>query len=61
MALGYRRRWGATLNVRARYGRVEFSGDTLSFWCYAEEPLTAEQSPRIYLNDSNGTGRLRSL
>lgn len=48
--------WGVTLNVRARYGRVEFSGKALSFWCYAEEPLTKEYAPRIYLQDSDGHG-----
>lgn len=48
--------WSVTLNVGVRYGRVGYSGNTLSFWCYAEEPLSAGQSPRIFLRDSSGHG-----
>ncbi len=48
--------WNITLDVRARYGRVEFAGSILRMWCYTEEPISAEQSPRIMLSDSNGHG-----
>ncbi len=48
--------WSVTLDVRARYGKVEFAGSTLRMWCYTEEPISPEQSPRIMLSDSNGHG-----
>ncbi len=48
--------WSVTLDVRTRYGRVEFAGSALRFWCFAEEAISPEQSPRILLSDSNGHG-----
>jgi exo beta-1,2-glucooligosaccharide sophorohydrolase (non-reducing end) len=48
--------WNVTLDVRARYGRVEFAGSALRMWCYAEEAISAEQSPRIMLSDSDHHG-----
>jgi exo beta-1,2-glucooligosaccharide sophorohydrolase (non-reducing end) len=46
--------WRMTLDLRGRYGMSEFSGSNLFVWCYAEEDLAAEASPRIYLRDSSG-------
>ncbi len=48
--------WQATLNLEHHYRRVNFSGNTLSFWCYSDEELTNDESPRIYLRDGNGEG-----
>ncbi len=47
--------WRMALKVVNRYGRrFEFSGDTLSFWCYSERALSSEESPLIALQDANG-------
>lgn len=48
--------WQIALNLRKHYRNVDFSGSTLSFWCYSETDLTAHDSPLIYLNDVNGEG-----
>ena len=48
--------WRMTLYLRDRYGSPEFRGSNLFVWCYAEEDLPAQASPRIYLRDSNGEG-----
>ena len=48
--------WRVTLYLRDRYGSPEFRGSNLFVWCYAEEDLPAQASPRIYLRDSNGEG-----
>jgi len=47
--------WQAMLKTRARYGLVnDFDGDTISLWCFSEEGLAPEQSPRIHLEDKDG-------
>jgi exo beta-1,2-glucooligosaccharide sophorohydrolase (non-reducing end) len=48
--------WRMTLGVRTRRGMPELSGSNLFVWCYAEEDLPAEASPRIYLRDSDDEG-----
>ncbi len=45
--------WHVSLNVGSPYGRVEYSGDSLVFWCYSEEGLQNVDSPRIALVDSD--------
>jgi exo beta-1,2-glucooligosaccharide sophorohydrolase (non-reducing end) len=47
--------WRVTVKAPTHYGRQqEFAGDALVFWCYSEEELRAEDSPRISLQDANG-------
>lgn len=48
--------WNVALEVRTGYGRVDFEGDSLFFWCYSETEITRDESPRILLRDSNGVG-----
>jgi hypothetical protein len=48
--------WHATLNFKHFYGNVDLAGDTLSFWAYADRPLTPETAPRVYVVDTNGIG-----
>lgn len=46
--------WQVTIEVTRRYARpFRFEGDALTFWCYSESPLTAANSPRLYLEDVN--------
>jgi hypothetical protein len=42
-----------TIFVRDRYGLPEFSGHSLRFWCYSEDELPADASPRVYLRDDS--------
>ena len=53
--------WNVTLDVRARYGRVEFAGSALRMWCYAEDAISAEQSPRIMLRTQSSRHSRHSL
>ncbi len=47
--------WRAVLKTHAHYGLVnDFDGDTVSFWCYCADGLTAGQSPRLHLEDADG-------
>lgn len=46
--------WQITISVNARYGSAGFSGNTLFFWCYSDTGLSADDSPRIFLRDTNG-------
>jgi exo beta-1,2-glucooligosaccharide sophorohydrolase (non-reducing end) len=46
--------WRIALNVRGRYGSVEFSGSGLSFWCYSETEISADASPLVQLADAAG-------
>lgn len=46
--------WRVSLNLGGQYGRADFYGNTLSFWCYSEEGISPEDSPRIFLMDSAG-------
>ncbi len=48
--------WQAEINVRGRYDRKTYTGDTVSFWCYSEQPLSADESPLIRLGDTGGHG-----
>jgi hypothetical protein len=49
--------WQMKVEISRRYARpFKFEGDSLTFWCYPEEELTAENSPRIYLKDANENG-----
>ncbi len=48
--------WQMVLNLKKHYGSLDFSGRMLSFWCYSETDLPADESPRIYLSDGSGEG-----
>ena len=48
--------WLMELQVHTRYGMPEFNGSNVYAWCYSEEGLAANASPRIYLADSAGKG-----
>ncbi len=48
--------WRITLSFRKHYRNVDFSGGVLSFWCYSDAELAADESPLIYLLDANGEG-----
>jgi hypothetical protein len=48
--------WLMTLKVKARYGTADFSGSSLFFWCYSETDLPRDESPLIYLKDTNDEG-----
>jgi hypothetical protein len=48
--------WDVNLQLRRGYGGVDFAGHALFFWCYSESGLSADESPRIYLRDTNGEG-----
>jgi hypothetical protein len=48
--------WRVTLNLKRHYGGVDLAGDTLSFWAYSDEPLTADAAPRIFVVDGRGEG-----
>lgn len=44
--------WLVILKTSRHYGRgFGLEGDTLSFWCYSEEGLTPDESPRLNLVD----------
>jgi exo beta-1,2-glucooligosaccharide sophorohydrolase (non-reducing end) len=47
--------WQATVKVAMRYDRrFEFDGNAISLWCYSEEGLASDDSPRLSLQDSRG-------
>jgi exo beta-1,2-glucooligosaccharide sophorohydrolase (non-reducing end) len=48
--------WNVEIQARVRYGMPEMSGDSLWFWAYSETELHANESPLIYLRDSDGEG-----
>ncbi|HWA88155.1 MAG TPA: glucoamylase family protein [Opitutus sp.] len=49
--------WRMTLEIPRRYARpFKFEGDTLTFWCYADTELTAANTPRVYLRDTDKNG-----
>lgn len=49
--------WRMTLEIPRRYARpFAFEGDALTFWCFAETEITAENSPRIFLQDRDENG-----
>jgi hypothetical protein len=48
--------WRVSLDLSKHWGNLDFSGDTLSFWCYSETELTLNELPLIYLTDANGEG-----
>ncbi|HYD85794.1 MAG TPA: hypothetical protein VEA63_17120, partial [Opitutus sp.] len=50
--------WRMTLEIPRRYARpFRFEGDALTFWCFSDSEITAENCPRLFLQDSaeNGT------
>ncbi|MGH9338990.1 MAG: glucoamylase family protein, partial [Acidobacteriota bacterium] len=48
--------WRLALNLRKHYRNVDFSGSALSFWCYSDTDLPADESPLVHLNDVDGEG-----
>jgi hypothetical protein len=49
--------WRLSINAATHYGRrLKLTGDELSFWCYAPEGLSADNSPRFYLQDAKRAG-----
>ena len=48
--------WRVTLGLRKHWGGLDYAGDSLSFWVYAEQELTLEASPLVYVTDQRGEG-----
>jgi exo beta-1,2-glucooligosaccharide sophorohydrolase (non-reducing end) len=48
--------WRVTLSLRRHWGGLDYAGDTLSFWAYAEQEITADASPLVYVTDQRGEG-----
>ena len=48
--------WRVRLNLKHHYSNFDLSGDTLSFWAYADTALSADAAPRIYVTDTKGEG-----
>lgn len=49
--------WRITLEIPRRYARTfRFEGDAFTFWCFAENEINAENTPRIFLLDSDEKG-----
>ncbi len=48
--------WNVEIQARVRYGMPEMVGNSLWFWVYSESELPANESPLIYLRDSDGEG-----
>src|SRR6266542_1307485 len=48
--------WRITLRLRKHYTTVKPSGDTLSFWAYADGDLVADASPLVQVTDEAGVG-----
>ncbi len=48
--------WFVGMKVHDNYGRIDFEGNTLTFWIYSEDEITHDSSPRISVRDSNGVG-----
>jgi exo beta-1,2-glucooligosaccharide sophorohydrolase (non-reducing end) len=47
--------WRMTLRMASRHGpALDRDGDTLSMWCYADHELTADESPIIAIQDTQG-------
>ena len=46
--------WRVTIDLKKQYGAPDLTGDTLSFWCYAESALPADASPLVQISDVNG-------
>ena len=48
--------WQAHIRVNEWRNRVlHFTGDTLTFWCYAPEPLSGQNLPTVVLRDAGRT------
>ena len=48
--------WQAHIRLNEWRNRVlHFTGDTLTFWCYAPEPLSAPSLPKVVLRDEGRT------
>ena len=48
--------WRVTLGLRKHWGGLDYAGDTLSFWVYAEQEIPADASPLVYVTDQRGEG-----
>jgi len=49
--------WRMTLEVPQRYARpFKFEGDAVTFWCFSDSEITAENSPRLFLVDAQKQG-----
>ncbi len=48
--------WRVTLGLRKHWGGLDYSGDSLTFWAYADEEIPADASPLIYVVDQKGEG-----
>jgi len=49
--------WQMTLEIPRRYARpFKFEGDALTFWCLSDFEITAENSPRVFLQDTAKEG-----
>jgi exo beta-1,2-glucooligosaccharide sophorohydrolase (non-reducing end) len=48
--------WRVTLGLRKHWGGLDYVGDTLSFWAYAEQEIPADASPLVYVTDQRGEG-----
>ena len=48
--------WRVTLGLRKHWGGLDYAGDTLSFWAYAEQEIPADASPLVYVTDQRGEG-----
>jgi hypothetical protein len=46
-----------SISISRQYARpYKFEGDALTFWCYSDSEITAENSPRLYLQDLREKG-----
>jgi hypothetical protein len=48
--------WRVTLGLRKHWGGLDYSGDSLTFWAYADEEIPADASPLVYVVDQKGEG-----
>jgi exo beta-1,2-glucooligosaccharide sophorohydrolase (non-reducing end) len=49
--------WRMSVEIMRRYARpFKFEGDALTFWCFSENVITEQNSPRVYLQDLNKFG-----
>ena len=49
--------WQMKLKCAVQYGKnLSFDGDTLSFWCYSDQEISPDESPRIALQDRRDIG-----
>ena len=49
--------WRMSVEITRRYARpFKFEGDSLTFWCYPETEITADNSPLVYVQDADKNG-----